>query len=386
MNTRNFFLLLISSIALSAEAESRVDTDAQQRETIAVHLPKHTRTREHGAAAQADAPSADLDEPSSLLRRLFPSLEGAGALREKWVLWVDTTVHRKVVGLSQGDYLQSLAKSRPFDSILSLAEKVGEHLQAMKEGRCGSLSLFREGVNPTWEDAAHAEGGQFVFQSPSADTCVKVWTTIISLVLLGQLSSVDDVTGMTLTYKKRTGKVTLWNRNARSWTGIKAVKGQLRREAGAQWVAYKPFVEGRPMRLPAAKPAHAPGGARARKPRSTGSGLGASPPAGTRPQRARGPSPADTTALPIPAVAAVRALYSAPPPMQPEEDVRVTEAVEAVEAVLCAGAADTPAPAVEEVACVKLASTSSSSSSSTLYWALAAAGSVGSAAVWYFLL
>eukprot|EP00933_Yihiella_yeosuensis_P062174 TRINITY_DN65121_c0_g1_i1.p1 TRINITY_DN65121_c0_g1~~TRINITY_DN65121_c0_g1_i1.p1 ORF type:complete len:236 (+),score=32.29 TRINITY_DN65121_c0_g1_i1:78-785(+) len=136
-------------------------------------------------------------------------------LRDTWVIWTQLAPG----GSSGSSYsnhtkqLHSCSTVEEFWSVWSRLPQPSELLNkrlTFKTDDFGdarnvdALMVFRDGVQPQWEDAANAEGGHFQFQLKAAMGAGQIdeyWNNLILGVIGGCLEPYDMITGVRLVDK-----------------------------------------------------------------------------------------------------------------------------------------------------------------------------------------
>ena len=81
------------------------------------------------------------------------------------------------------------------------------------------FSFFKEGIMPSWEDAANKEGGRWIFQSSEAQsswTAPRLWNAVLQ-AMAGELfdETGDQVCGVVLSRRSKRGdRMELWTRSS----------------------------------------------------------------------------------------------------------------------------------------------------------------------------
>jgi translation initiation factor 4E len=131
------------------------------------------------------------------------------ALKTKWVLWAHLP-HDTDWSISS---YKSIMVSEYVEEMLVIMNMLPDKLV-----RNCMLFLMREGVQPTWEDAANRSGGCFSYKFPNKNV-PEVFTELCYAAAGETLTSVqafnDAVTGITISPKKNFCIIKVWMRNCR---------------------------------------------------------------------------------------------------------------------------------------------------------------------------
>ena len=100
------------------------------------------------------------------------SLENASEskikLENTWTFWY-TGFRAHQVGLTQNNYENTLQKIGTFDTVQDFWRYWNNIVNISDFPELATLSLFKEGVKPLWEDPENAEGGKWVCLPMTAD-------------------------------------------------------------------------------------------------------------------------------------------------------------------------------------------------------------------------
>ena len=91
--------------------------------------------------------------------------------------------------------------------------------------------LFKEGVEPMWEDPANKEGGKFVLTIPKKDSkggkCDEWWLfTVLAVIGETMDASGDEICGCVVSIRKGQDRIALW---------LKSCDRKACTEVGARW-------------------------------------------------------------------------------------------------------------------------------------------------------
>lgn len=89
-----------------------------------------------------------------------------------------------------------------------------------------NLRMFKQGITPSWEHPANAQGGKWILQCQKDQT--KRYFTSLVLSLIGDcLSFCDEVCGIVLSTRTTTDSISLWNTNAENSTLIEKYTSEI---------------------------------------------------------------------------------------------------------------------------------------------------------------
>jgi translation initiation factor 4E len=132
-------------------------------------------------------------------------------LNAKWTLWFDNPK----LAPAGSDWKENLKQCGSFDSV-ELFWRVFNNLKPASQLSMNSnYSVFRYGVEPSWEDKANVNGGKFVLTIPKKDSkngkCDEWWLYTV-LAVVGETMDVsgDEVNGAVVSIRKNQDRIALW--------------------------------------------------------------------------------------------------------------------------------------------------------------------------------
>jgi translation initiation factor 4E len=133
------------------------------------------------------------------------------ALHSKWTIWYDNPR----LAPAGSDWTENLKQCGSFDTVESFWRIFNNLKPASELSVNSNYSVFRDGVQPSWEDPANAEGGKFVYALLKKDTklgkCDEAWLfTVLAMIGETMDRSGDQINGAVVSIRKQQDRVTLW--------------------------------------------------------------------------------------------------------------------------------------------------------------------------------
>ena len=153
--------------------------------------------------------TTDAQEETSPQRK-NPEQKKKYPLHSNWTLWFDNPK------LFPGaDWKENLTICGSFDSIESFWRIYNNIKPATQIGQGSNYSVFRYGVEPSWEDPANCEGGKFVLTIPKkgreTNKCDEWWLYTVLAVIGETLDlSGSEVNGAVVSVRKNQDRIALW--------------------------------------------------------------------------------------------------------------------------------------------------------------------------------
>ena len=152
---------------------------------------------------------------------------GTVPLNARWTIWYDNPR----LAPPGSDWKENLQKCGSFDSVESFW-RIFNNLKPASELTINSnYSVFRYGVEPSWEDPANTEGGKFVHTIIKKDSklgkCDEGWLfTVLAVIGETMDESGDQVNGAVVSIRKQQDRIGLW---------LKSNDRDICRQIGERW-------------------------------------------------------------------------------------------------------------------------------------------------------
>lgn len=130
-------------------------------------------------------------------------------LHSKWTIWFDNPK------IAPGrDWKENLKQCGSFDCIADFWSVYNNLKPAAQLSAGSNYSLFRYGIEPSWEDPANSEGGKFVLAIAKKDSragkCDEWWLFTV-LALLGEtLDPLCEINGAVVSIRKNQDRIAIW--------------------------------------------------------------------------------------------------------------------------------------------------------------------------------
>jgi len=150
-------------------------------------------------------------------------------LQHSWCWWYDKPQTKKVTQHSWGDQMMQIYTFDTVEDFWSL----WNNIKGVQELPMGAYyHLFKEGIQPKWEDPVHKVGGRWVFQLRDRDDLGQYWLAAV-LACIGCSFEEDDeeICGIAVNIR-RFDRISLWTRTADNASACKRIGQQLREVLG----------------------------------------------------------------------------------------------------------------------------------------------------------
>jgi len=148
-------------------------------------------------------------------------------LQDSWSWWFDNP-KRKTTQTSWGDNLRKIYTFGTVEDFWSLWNNIkGAH-----ELAAGSnYHLFKDGVEPKWEDTANVKGGKWLIQlkpGQRASSLNQLWLWAVLACIGATFEDDAQVVGIVVSVRKATDKIALWTSDATDELAVKRIGRQFR--------------------------------------------------------------------------------------------------------------------------------------------------------------
>jgi translation initiation factor 4E len=148
-------------------------------------------------------------------------------MHQKWVFWFDNPR----LAPEGSDWKDNLKQCGEFANVADFWAIYNNLKPASKLPLNSNYHVFREGVQPMWEDTANKKGGKFVLTIPKKDSKsgrTDEWWLYTVLSVIGETIDLegDQICGAVVSIRKSQDRIALW---------MKSSDKQACSEVGARW-------------------------------------------------------------------------------------------------------------------------------------------------------
>eukprot|EP00295_Goniomonas_pacifica_P027194 CAMPEP_0175946984 /NCGR_PEP_ID=MMETSP0108-20121206/27631_1 /TAXON_ID=195067 ORGANISM="Goniomonas pacifica, Strain CCMP1869" /NCGR_SAMPLE_ID=MMETSP0108 /ASSEMBLY_ACC=CAM_ASM_000204 /LENGTH=224 /DNA_ID=CAMNT_0017272559 /DNA_START=8 /DNA_END=682 /DNA_ORIENTATION=+ len=135
------------------------------------------------------------------------------ALQHSWNLYYDLVTTDKKAKASSTEHDSGLHHLATITTIEEFWEVFNNLPKPTKLPEGGNFFLFKDGIKPTWEDAANAQGGRWFGQlNKKFKTADKAWTNL-AVALVGELIAQPElVCGLAIGRRPGADRIAVWCR------------------------------------------------------------------------------------------------------------------------------------------------------------------------------
>lgn len=136
-------------------------------------------------------------------------------LHRKWVVWYDNPR----LAPEGSDWKDNLKNCGSFQSVGEFWSVFNNVKPASRLSLNSNYHIFREGVEPMWEDPANKKGGKFILTIPKKDSKTgrtDEWWLYTVLAMIGETLDLngDQVCGAVVSIRKSQDRIALWLKSA----------------------------------------------------------------------------------------------------------------------------------------------------------------------------
>jgi translation initiation factor 4E len=217
-----------TSITSKSIAHLEDDDSGTNEESQKINGNGHTGN-EHISDDDEDAPDNNTDvAPTPIGIAAEPSnFQVKHPLQNKWSLWYDNPGKKATVA-TWGDQLKRIVT---FDSVEDFW-RVYNNIKPASGLQPGSnYHLFKETIEPKWEDPHNSKGGKWIITVPiknRRDLLDQIWLYSILACIGEALEYSDEVCGIVVSVRKQQDRLQLWTQDANNEVAIKAIGRHLK--------------------------------------------------------------------------------------------------------------------------------------------------------------
>jgi len=134
-------------------------------------------------------------------------------LENTWTLWFDNPNGRQ----KQTTWGQTLRSVYTFNTVEDFWCLYNNILSPSKLIMGTDFHLFKEGIEPKWEDDTCAKGGKWTYYVPKqtdADSLDESWLNLLLFMIGEQFSAPGEICGAVVSVRQKQHRIALWTKTA----------------------------------------------------------------------------------------------------------------------------------------------------------------------------
>jgi translation initiation factor 4E len=141
------------------------------------------------------------------------SVEPLHVLHTPWAIWAQKKVKRNHA--AGGSWLEGTVCLGRFDTVEGFWQLYSHLLRADSIVGSADVMLFRDGINPVWEDPANKAGGKWTLQRMRKAGAAQVWEELVLAMVGEAFEGSTDVCGAILHVRFHDeNHLAVWHRSA----------------------------------------------------------------------------------------------------------------------------------------------------------------------------
>jgi len=155
------------------------------------------------------------------------NLEIKHPLQHRWTMWYDNAGKRT----SQSSWGDHLRKIVTFDTVEDFWGLYNNIVPASKLAAGANYHLFKEGIEPKWEDSENEKGGKWVITIPPKNrnqTLDKLWLWTLLACIGESFEDESEVCGVVCSVRRAADKIALWSKTSTNDVAAKRLGRQLK--------------------------------------------------------------------------------------------------------------------------------------------------------------
>jgi len=148
-------------------------------------------------------------------------------LQRRWTMWYDNPGKRTSQS-SWGDHLRKIVTIDTVEDFWGLYNNI---VPASKLPAGANYHLFKEGVEPKWEDAENEKGGKWIITIPPKSRQLivdKLWLWTLLAVIGESFEDEAEVCGCVCSLRRAADKIALWTKSYANDGAAKRIGRQLK--------------------------------------------------------------------------------------------------------------------------------------------------------------
>lgn len=147
-------------------------------------------------------------------------------LQHRWTLWYDNP-GKKTTSNSWADFLQKVTS---FDTVEDFWRVYNNIKPASTLASGSNYHLFKDNIEPKWEDAHNSKGGRWTFQIPvkTRSTMDQMWLYAVLACIGETFECTEDICGIVISARKVQDRLCLWTKDSRSEQNVMQIGRHLK--------------------------------------------------------------------------------------------------------------------------------------------------------------
>jgi len=148
-------------------------------------------------------------------------------LQNRWALWYDNPPSKT----SQQSWADSLKKVVAFDTVEDFWRIFNNIRPASKLAHGANYHLFKDGVEPKWEDDENKKGGKWLVtcKASSKEMLDKWWLWLVLACIGENFDEENEIMGCVVSIRKGNDRLALWTKTASNENVQRKIGTQLKR-------------------------------------------------------------------------------------------------------------------------------------------------------------
>eukprot|EP01104_Vermistella_antarctica_P000007 TRINITY_DN0_c1_g1_i1.p1 TRINITY_DN0_c1_g1~~TRINITY_DN0_c1_g1_i1.p1 ORF type:complete len:297 (-),score=86.34 TRINITY_DN0_c1_g1_i1:133-1023(-) len=149
-------------------------------------------------------------------------------LQSSWTIWYDNP-GKKTSQQSWGDHLKQIISFNTVEDFWGIYNNIAK-CSVLQQG--SNYHIFKEGIQPKWEDPVNSKGGKWVLMVPTRERKSKLdelWLWTMLAVVGEQFAEGDEICGAVVSLRKGQDKISLWIRSTPQCESTKSIGHDFKR-------------------------------------------------------------------------------------------------------------------------------------------------------------
>jgi translation initiation factor 4E len=143
-------------------------------------------------------------------------------LQNRWSLWYDYPGKKT----GRDTWADNLKKVVTFDTVEDFWGVFNNIAAASTLVSGSNYHLFKDGIEPKWEDPVNSRGGKWVVSIPPktrSDSLDKLWMWLVLGCIGETFDDVNEVCGVVVSIRKQADRLALWTKDATNEVAVKNI-------------------------------------------------------------------------------------------------------------------------------------------------------------------
>lgn len=162
-------------------------------------------------------------------------------LQFAWCMWYNPPVKKA----ASGNWTNNVKAIMTFQTVEEFWGLFNNLVDPSRLQLGSNYHMFKDGVQPEWEDKANAKGGKWVINFKKGDSFDQAWELLLLALVGDMIEDSDEITGVVISPRVKANRLAVWTADANNEEANRRIGTFLKRclNLGEMKISYQPHTE-----------------------------------------------------------------------------------------------------------------------------------------------